>query len=105
MNLKTVMTLAMAAVFTTPVLAQQTERGQEPRDANTATPSVRGFPAMDRNNDGYISRDEARDAPWSNRFSEMDKDNDSRLSLGEYDAMVQQGAAGATRNERDFKKE
>ncbi|HEY8252822.1 MAG TPA: hypothetical protein VIG70_19700 [Burkholderiales bacterium] len=106
MNLKTVMTLAMAAVFTTPVLAQQTGSGQEPRDTNTATPSVRGFPAMDRNNDGYISRDEARDAPWSNRFSEMDKDNDSRLSLGEYDAMVQQGAAaGATRNERDFRKE
>jgi len=105
MNLKTVMTLAMAAVFTAPVLAQQTGREQEPRDANTAAPSVRGFPAMDRNNDGYISRDEARDAPWSNRFSEMDKDNDSRLSLGEYDAMAQQGATGATRNERDFKKE
>ena len=54
-----------------------------------------GFSALDRNNDGYISRDEARDVPWSNRFSELDKDNDGRLSRSEFEAMG--GAArGAT---------
>jgi hypothetical protein len=33
----------------------------------------------------------------------MDKDNDSRLSLGEYDAMMQQGAAGASGNEENLR--
>jgi Ca2+-binding EF-hand superfamily protein len=42
---------------------------------------------MDRNNDGYISREEARDATWNTRFSELDKDNDGRISQSEFDAM------------------
>jgi len=46
-----------------------------------------GFSAMDRNNDGYISREEAREATWNNRFSELDKDNDGRISQSEFNAM------------------
>ena len=53
-----------------------------------------GFASYDKNNDGYISRDESRDAAWSNRFAELDKDNDGRLSQSEHDAM--QAGAGAT---------
>ena len=53
-----------------------------------------GFSAMDKNGDGHISRDEAKDATWSNRFTELDKDNDGRLSQSEFDAM--QAGAGAT---------
>ncbi len=100
MNLKTVLALAIAAACAAPVFAQQAGRSPEAKDTNPAAPSAGagatggGFSAIDRNNDGYISRDEARDVPWSNRFSEMDKDNDGRLSLGEFDAMRQQGAAG-----------
>jgi hypothetical protein len=53
-----------------------------------------GFSALDKNHDGYISRDEARDATWSNRFSELDRDNDDRLSQSEFNAM--QAGSGAT---------
>ena len=53
-----------------------------------------GFAGIDKNNDGYISRDEAKDATWSNRFTELDKDNDNRLSQSEFDAL--QSATGAT---------
>ena len=101
MNLKTVLALAIAAACAAPVFAQQTGRSPEAKDTNPAAPGAGagatggGFSAIDRNNDGYISRDEARDVPWANRFSEMDKDNDGRLSLGEFDAMRQQGAAAA----------
>jgi EF hand len=86
MNLKTLMALAIAAAFAAPVLAQTAP--------SAAGASAGGFSAMDRNNDGYISRDEARDATWNSRFSELDKDNDGRLSQSEHDAM--HGAAGAT---------
>ena len=110
MNLKTVIALAIAAAFAAPVAAQ-TSSGTDnrvtggtnapDRPANTpksetpaAAAGASGFSALDRNNDGYISREEARDASWSNRFTEFDKDNDSRLSLGEFDAM--QAAAGGS---------
>ena len=108
MNLKTVMALAIAAAFAAPVLAQQAPRSYDSKDANPAAPraaepsaagaTAAGFAAMDRNNDGYISRDEARDATWNTRFSELDKDNDGRLSQSEFDALREPaaGAAGST---------
>ena len=116
MNRKTLMTLALTAVFAVPALAQQSpgkmdtpasnpqtvsgNDGSKPADrpgagATAAGISAAGFNATDRNNDGYLSRDEARDASWANRFSELDKDNDGRLSRSEFEAL--QGAAGATR--------
>jgi hypothetical protein len=56
-----------------------------------------GFAGIDKNGDGHISRDEAKDATWENRFTELDKDNDNRLSQSEFDAMqAGAGAAGAT---------
>ena len=84
MKAKKVMALVIAAAFAAPVAAQ-----------SGGGASAGGFAAMDRNNDGYLSRDEARDASWSNRFTELDKDNDGRLSQSELEAL--QGAArGAT---------
>ena len=96
MNLKTALAVALAAAFAAPVSAQQAPRSYDSKDSNPATAgaSAGGFAAMDRNNDGYISRDEARDATWNSRFSELDKDNDGRVSRGEFEAL--QGAAGAT---------
>ena len=62
--------------------------------AEAGATSRGGFSAIDKNNDGYISRDESKDATWSNRFTELDKDNDGRLSQSEFNAM--QAGAGAT---------
>lgn len=99
---KQLVTLAIAAAFAAPALAQSPGRiTTDPKDSNPAAPpatpgtvdrsasgaTADGFGAIDRNNDGYISRDEARDATWNSRFSELDKDNDGRLSRSEYDAM------------------
>jgi hypothetical protein len=67
---------------------------ETPRAAAGGTAAASGFSALDRNNDGYLSREEARDASWSNRFTEFDKDNDGRLSRSEFDAM--QAAAGGS---------
>ena len=102
-------TLAIAAAFAAPALAQTPGRTTtDPKDSNPAAPPVQhgamdrsasgatagGFGAMDRNGDGYISRDEAREAQWNSRFSELDKDNDGRLSQDEFGALG--SAAGAT---------
>ena len=102
MELKKVIVLAIAAAFAGPVAAQSGSGTVQPKDSNPAAApkafgggvdrsgggaSAGGFASMDRNNDGYISRDEARDAAWSNRFTELDKDNDGRLSRSEFDAM------------------
>ena len=67
-----------------------------PKSATGAT-AKGAFAGIDKNHDGYISRDEARDATWANRFSELDKDNDGRLSQSEFDAMqAGTGASGST---------
>ena len=65
----------------------------EPKSGAGAT-APSGFSTLDTNHDGYISRDEARDASWANRFSELDKDNDGRLSQSEFSAM--NAGSGAT---------
>lgn len=58
-----------------------------PKSETSAAGSSGSFSSLDRNNDGYISREEARDVPWDNRFSELDKDNDGRISQSEFNAM------------------
>ena len=121
MNLKTVIALAIAAAFAAPVAAQTssgtdnrvtggTNAPDRPANApKSETPAAAtggtaaaggtaasGFSALDRNNDGHISRDEARDASWSNRFTELDRDNDQRLSQSEFDAMSSGAGASTT---------
>lgn len=51
---------------------------------------------LDKNRDGYISRDEARGSEWSSRFDSMDKDRDGRLSASEMGADVTGAAGGVT---------
>jgi hypothetical protein len=70
-----------------------TPKAQTGTGASGAT-ATGGFAGIDKNNDGYLSRDEAKDATWSNRFTELDKDNDNRLSQSEFDAM--QAGSGAS---------
>ena len=110
MNLKTLMALAISAAFAAPALAQQAGSASEPKDSNPAAPPAAtpsdaaagasaSFSTIDRNADGYISRDEARDEPWTTRFSELDRDNDNRLSEAEYNSLRADSAAGATTSE------
>ena len=99
MNRKSLIFLTVAAAFAVPAAAQapRTSGGSDsmaPKTEASAT-AHGGFAGLDKNNDGYISRDEALEAPWVSRFSEIDKDNDGRVSRSEFDAS--QGAArGAT---------
>ena len=71
--------------------------GASQRSARSSTGSTaERFDRLDRNGDGFISRDEAKDAAeLQTRFSELDRNNDGKLSREEYEA-VNASASGAT---------
>src|SRR6185503_2480939 len=99
--IKTLMAAAVAAAFALPLMASaQSDTGasaRQPgvnppgaaspgsasttvtgtdRDTGAAGASASGFDRLDKNRDGFISRDEARDASELNtRFSELDRNN------------------------------
>jgi len=111
------MAVAVAAVFALPVTTSAASDG--PDMANRQPGSARAQPGtmesdkmnsgsgasrrssnfdrLDRNRDGYLSRDEAKDAEeLQTRFSELDVNNDDKLSREEYDAL-NSSASGNTK--------
>jgi hypothetical protein len=68
------------------------------RPADSATLMQR----LDRNNDGFVTRDEAKDASeLQGRFVELDTNNDNKISAREMQALDRErGAAGATAQEK-----
>ena len=110
--IKTLMAIAVAGAFALPVAALASagsdnivvaQAGANP--PSTASPGTGSsanatrFDSLDKNRDGFISRDEAKDAMELNtRFSELDKNNDGKLSREEYNALdtSARGATGAT---------
>ena len=77
------------AVLASPALAAASGEAK-PRAADKTDAR---FDELDRNHDGYLTRDEAADAAeLDTRFSELDVNNDGKLSRDEY-RVVAQGAA------------
>src|SRR5690349_6172798 len=71
-----------------------------PCRADTDAGSDARFNDLDRNSDGFVSRDEGRDAEeLLTRFSELDVNNDGKLSRDEY-AVLQREAAEKMAKER-----
>ena len=97
MILKSILAVALAAAFAAPVAAQQSAPEKAvPKNERQAKARDNGFAELDRNKDGYLSRSEARDMPWADRFSELDKDNDERVSQSEFEAL-RSAASGKTK--------
>ena len=91
--IKTLMAAAAAAAFGLPMMAQASAADD---NLVIAQRNPTGFDRLDRNRDGYISRDEANGAAeLDTRFSELDRNNDGKLSRDEYNAL-NAGASGAT---------
>ena len=90
MPLKTLKALALAAIFAAPAAAAQ--------DAGSA----KRFDFLDRNGDGFVSRDEGKDAEELNtRFSELDLNNDGKLSRDEYAVLEREAREAAAKVQRD----
>jgi hypothetical protein len=82
MNRNLMIALGLAAVWsagTTAADAARDERAKAPESTDVR------FDALDRNHDGFLSRDEANEAhELDTRFSELDANNDGKLSREEY---------------------
>lgn len=75
MQLKSLIALIAAGAWAGSVYPQSVD----PRSVNQR------FAELDRNHDGFLSREEAKDAPeLDTRFSELDVNNDGKLSRAEY---------------------
>ena len=107
MKRNTLIAMAVAGLFAAPFAAQssvdsdkiqiaqaatsQPQTGRTPPEtqaSSAATGRSSGsaalFERLDRNKDGFVTRDEARDATeLQGRFAELDKDNDGKISAGE----------------------
>ena len=111
MKLKTLIAVAVATAFPSLALAQaatsQPQEGRTPPGARPSPGSIEDqsekkapgtgtsatgrtagsaalFDRLDKNQDGFVTRDEARDATeLQGRFAELDKDNDGKISRAE----------------------
>jgi hypothetical protein len=60
------------------------------------------FSQLDRNSDGFMSRDEAREAEELNtRFSELDINNDGKLTRDEYAVLEREAREAAAKSTQE----
>jgi hypothetical protein len=81
MNHKLLIAAAVATAFAIPVFAQTGGKSDGGAEAM--------FKAMDKNNDGSISRDEAKGTPHEKDFAKLDKNKDGKLSRAEHAAATE----------------
>ena len=106
MDWKTLVAAAAAAAIALPFAASaDNDKAKGEQAAGSAASgrtagSAALFDRLDKNRDGFVTRDEARDATeLQGRFAELDKDNDGKISRSEMRALdnERRGAAGATK--------
>ena len=87
MNLNTLKAIVIAGMLCVPAIALADEPGSTAR-----------FERLDRNGDGFVSRDEANNAEELNtRFTELDANNDNKLSAQEYGVLQEELRAAAAK--------
>ena len=89
------------AVFAAPAFADDSATKGKAASGRTGTAAAL-FQRLDRNNDGFVTRDEAGDArELQGRFAELDKDNDGKISRSEMQALdAERSAAGSSKARR-----
>ena len=79
--MKALIAFAVTAALALPLTAQaQADKAKSDGGAEAM------FKALDKNNDGSISREEAKGTPHDKDFAKLDKNNDGKLSRQEHAA-------------------
>src|SRR5262245_8174785 len=94
----TLIALAVVAAFAAPH-ASADDKAKKNATASGRSLSAPLFERLDRNKDGFVTRDEAKDATeLQGRFTELDKNNDGKLSPAEMGALdAERSAAGGSK--------
>jgi hypothetical protein len=95
---------AAIAILPFAALAQADKAGGSASPPSTGTtqsaPASGGaeamFKSLDKNGDGFISKDEARGSPHDKDFAKLDKDGDGKLSRAEHAAAPEHGGMAPT---------
>src|SRR5918999_1295982 len=111
MALKALMAVAVAAAFAVPAYAA----GDKAKEASAGTSASQGattgnagadamFKSMDKNKDGFVTREEAKGTPHDKDFAKLDKNSDGKLSPQEHAAAAEHagdkaGAGGTAKSE------
>lgn len=103
MRRRTLIAVSIAAAFALPLTVQA---GGDKQSASGAAAGAsqsgaeKMFQALDKNKDGFITREEAKGTPHDKDFAKLDKNNDGKLSRQEHAAAPEhagdKAAAGGT---------
>jgi Ca2+-binding EF-hand superfamily protein len=102
MRQRMLVALSIAAAFALPLTVQA--GGDKSASAGAgASGAEKMFQALDKNKDGFISRDEAKDTPHDKDFAKLDKNSDGKLTRQEHAAAPEhagdKAASGGTASE------
>ena len=115
MNAKSLITAAVAAAFALPLAAYADGDKASSSGGSSAAASSSGggqasagassgaeqmFKDLDKNKDGFISREEAKGSPHEKEFDKLDKNGDGKLSREEHAAAHKaQASTGGTKSD------
>ena len=86
MRVKNLIAAAVAAAVTLPFGAIAADKAPASASASGSAGAESMFKSMDKNNDGFISKEEAKGTPHEKDFAALDKNSDGKLSREEHAA-------------------
>jgi len=98
MKMKTLVLASAIAAFVTPFSAGASDKASS--TGAGAGGAEKMFHGLDKNKDGFLSKDEVKGTPHDKDFAKLDKNSDGKLSRDEYAAAPEhagdKSATGAT---------
>ena len=86
MRLRSLISLAVAAGFAMTAQAADKDKDASAAAGSSNSGAEKMFQALDKNKDGFLSREEAKGTPHDKDFTTLDKNGDGRLTRGEHAA-------------------
>ena len=106
MRIKTLLAAAVAATFAVSLAhAGGDKKASSSSNPSAAASSADGgaeamFKALDKNNDGFVTQEEAKGTPHEKDFTSLDKNSDGKLSRDEHAAAPEHAGKAAAADSR-----